>query len=88
MVRDAGGPLVWLLMSMFLTSPQQGAITQLFAATSPTVREKAEMYGGQYLVPYGEIGKPSELAQKEELGDDLWALTERVVKQILAEGKV
>jgi len=91
LVRKFGGlaaGLIWLLAGVLMMTPQQGAITQLFAATSPDVRKEADKYKGQYLVPYGRVAQPSEVARKPELPGQLWALTERVVQEILDKGNV
>jgi len=87
-VRSFGAGIFWPLLSLFIMTAQQGAITQLFAATSPVVRKEADKYKGHYLVPYGDVGKPSEVARRPGLPEELWALTERVVGEILEKGRV
>ncbi|KZT50309.1 hypothetical protein CALCODRAFT_444805, partial [Calocera cornea HHB12733] len=68
--RPALAALDWPLMT-----PQQGAITQLLATTSPEVRREAAKLGGRYLVPYGTVGEASEVARREELPRQLWETT-------------
>jgi len=82
------GSLAWPLITWWVMTSAQGAITSLFAATSPAVREEREKYKGQYLVPYGCVGKTSELARREGWAEGLWALTERVVREIEEKGSV
>jgi len=70
--------------SSFLSKPlsyvikpvEVGAITQLFAATSP---EAAEL-SGKYLIPQAQVGKPSVLSQNEELAKKMWDWCEQELK--------
>ncbi|PLW06905.1 hypothetical protein PCANC_17951 [Puccinia coronata f. sp. avenae] len=59
-----------------LISPEQGALTQLYAATSPEVSEK--QLKGKYLVPYAKLETPSRLAQDPDgtLALQFWTLCE------------
>ncbi|RGB30507.1 hypothetical protein C1646_627865 [Rhizophagus diaphanus] len=67
--------------SLFAKSPEDGALTQLYAATSPEIIEKN--YRGMYFVPSGEIGKRSEESQNDELAEKLWKYTEDLVNEKL-----
>ncbi|KZO90125.1 NAD-P-binding protein [Calocera viscosa TUFC12733] len=87
-LRKMGFGLLWPLASWILMSPLQGVATPLFAATSPEVRRDEEKYKGQYLVPYGKVGKPGPVASRPEMPGQLWELTEKAVKEILESGKV
>ncbi|KAG0147847.1 hypothetical protein CROQUDRAFT_655640 [Cronartium quercuum f. sp. fusiforme G11] len=62
-----------------MMSPQDGAITQLYAATCPEVKEK--QLKGAYLVPFGKLGKKSTLGEDKEgkLGREFWSLCENLV---------
>jgi hypothetical protein len=71
--------VIWL-MSLILFSSEQGAYTNLFAAASPLVREKAELYKGGYLVPFGELEQVSADAENEELAKRMWETAEEIVK--------
>lgn len=64
-------------------SPAEGALTSLFAATSPKVWRDKETYGGAYLVPFGKLETPSQNAQNAELAEELWASSEQVVNSII-----
>ncbi|KZO91904.1 NAD-P-binding protein [Calocera viscosa TUFC12733] len=88
LIRGFGVGFLWPLVSRIMLSPAQGAITQLFAATSPEVRREADKYKGQYLVPYGTVGQPSAVARREGLSGQLWELTERAVAEIVQKGSV
>jgi len=59
-----------------LISPEQGAVTQLYAATSAEVTEK--QLKGKYLVPYAKLETPSRLAQDVDgsLAAQFWSLCE------------
>ena len=59
-------PLVW----WSLKTPEQGALTQLFAAVSKDAKS------GSYYVPVAKEAVPSGYAQDEGLAEVLWAWTE------------
>lgn len=54
----------------FLKTPQEGALTQLFAATS------AEAKSGQYYEPVAKENPGSEYSQDSKLAGELWKWTE------------
>jgi hypothetical protein len=66
-------------------TPMEGATTTLFAATSPKVYADKEAYKGAYLVPPGMIEEPIGNGQNDELARELWATSERVVKDVLKQ---
>lgn len=76
------GVIISAIVKTLWLSPAQGALTSLFALTSPEVRT-SKQYCGAYLHPYGKVVKP-EFAQATEpaFARELWELTE----QIVAEG--
>lgn len=55
-----------------------GALTNLYVATSPEVKQT-----GEYFIPYGKVGEKSKLAKSEELQEQLWKLSIEVVKEKL-----
>lgn len=61
-------------------SPEKGAVTQLYAATSPEITEKK--LKGCYLVPYGQVATPTKLAQDSDgkLSLQFWNLCETLVE--------
>ena len=67
--------------ALFLKSPEDGALTQLYAATSPEINEKN--YRGKFFVPNGEIGNPIAKAQDDELAEKLWKYTEDLINDKL-----
>ncbi|KAJ6500609.1 hypothetical protein C8R45DRAFT_819771 [Mycena sanguinolenta] len=74
----------WLAPFSFLTdyafvSPEQGALTQLYAATALEVEEKD--LKAAYLTPYVQVSTPSVYAQDRSgtLAAQFWALCEELV---------
>jgi hypothetical protein len=64
-------------------SPEQGAFTTLYAATSPEIEEKG--WNGAYLSDPGKLGKESSQASDPKLGASLWTLSEDLVRQKIGE---
>jgi hypothetical protein len=67
---------------MSFIAPDAGAYTSTFAAASPIVKEKPELYKGAYLVPVGKIGQPSPQTLNKELAIELRETTEKIVKDL------
>ncbi|PLW12726.1 hypothetical protein PCANC_18150 [Puccinia coronata f. sp. avenae] len=63
-----------------IASPHQGALTQLYAATSHEIEDKR--LRAAYLVPYGQVGRKSYLAEDSDgkLGGQFWHLCENLMK--------
>lgn len=63
-----------------LATPRDGAITQLYAATSPDIDRKG--LRASYLVPYGQVGKKTCVAEDKDgkLGRQFWLLAESLMK--------
>jgi len=64
--------------------PVEGAMTSLFAATSPKVWQERDRYGGAYLMPFGVVVEESENARDEHLAEELRVTSERVVNDVLS----
>ncbi|KAG0042832.1 hypothetical protein BGZ83_012133 [Gryganskiella cystojenkinii] len=64
-------------------TPEVGCLNQLYCATSPEVVEKD--IRGQYLVPVGNICRPSHYALDEELQEQLWTFSENLSKEKVKE---
>lgn len=62
----------WIL-SFFLFPPWMGAITQLYAGTSPTLT-KAD--NGKYFIPWAREWYPTKGVQDPNLADKLWGFLE------------
>eukprot|EP00933_Yihiella_yeosuensis_P016755 TRINITY_DN14195_c0_g1_i1.p1 TRINITY_DN14195_c0_g1~~TRINITY_DN14195_c0_g1_i1.p1 ORF type:complete len:380 (-),score=85.31 TRINITY_DN14195_c0_g1_i1:303-1280(-) len=63
-----------------LMTPPQGAVTQLYLATSPEVEEKD--IRGQYFKPQATLAKPPSFVG-EEREERLWEISEKLVKDFL-----
>jgi hypothetical protein len=75
-------PVYKLCVTMLFKPVDVGAYNSTFAAASPIVKEKPELYKGAYLVPVGKIAKPSPQALNEELATELRASTERILRDL------
>jgi len=71
-------PLVEKCILFFLYSSSQGALTSLYAATSPEV----EQLNGKYFVPWARLGDPEKNTQDPELGRKFWVWCDEQVKDI------
>ncbi|KAI8077397.1 uncharacterized protein B0P05DRAFT_587855 [Gilbertella persicaria] len=71
--------LVTLALNLFLITPEQGALTQLYLATSPDVEQKR--IKGQYFVPFANPDKPHGVAASETAPSELWEFTEKLIKE-------
>lgn len=76
--------LVRFVFSTFWKSPLEGATTALYAATSAEVRANAGLFGGAYVVPYGQIGKATKDGQDGNLAKTLWDVTGSIANATLA----
>jgi len=78
--RDVASPLMALAgiaQPLFLKTIPQGAATQCFVATQPSL----EKISGEYFVDCN-IGKPSALARDAALAARLWDESERIVEKL------
>ncbi|KAJ8585184.1 NAD(P)-binding protein [Rhizopogon salebrosus TDB-379] len=66
------------LSTVLLYPTPQGALTQLYAATSP----EAASLNGKYLVPWARVISPRPGTQDPQLGQALWDWLEEQVKDI------
>ncbi|CAG8515405.1 1999_t:CDS:2 [Cetraspora pellucida] len=76
-------PLV-SLGTFFMLTPNDGALTQLYCATSPEIEEKN--HRGKYFIPFGELGQTNAPAKDEELAKTLWNFSEKFIKEKLGDG--
>lgn len=63
---------------MFCISTQDGALTQLYLATSPEVEEKN--IRAQYYVPFASPGSTSGVSTQSDAPLELWEFTENLLK--------
>lgn len=66
--------LAWSLVKPFLASPECGAATAVYLASSPTVAG----IGGRYFDPWQRECRPSRQALDDELARRLWEASERL----------
>ncbi|KAE9397581.1 NAD(P)-binding protein [Gymnopus androsaceus JB14] len=73
-------PLAYVT-SLLLLSPEEGALTQLYAATAPEVEEKD--LKAALLFPIAQLTQKNALAEDKErkLGMQFWDLCEKLVKE-------
>ncbi|CAG8701136.1 367_t:CDS:2 [Cetraspora pellucida] len=64
-------------------SPDDGAITTLYCATSPEIEEKN--YRSKYFEPFGNESEKSTYAQDENLAKRLWEYTEDLINEKLPQ---
>ena len=64
-----------ILGALFLTSVQQGALNQLWAATSPDAKSDT------FYNPVGKVTKGSAYAQDGELAKELWEWTDQELER-------
>lgn len=70
------------LVKPFMKDPvSQGCRPALYAATSKEIEEKG--ISGQYIVPDKKVTSPSSTAQDDQLGENLWRLSEQILKDRL-----
>jgi len=66
------------IMDLGLYDTTLGALTQLYAATSPAAAD----LGGKYLVPWARVGPSRKDAHDPELGRALWEWCEEQIKDV------
>lgn len=67
------------IYNWFLIPTEDGALTQLYLATSPEVEEKN--IKGQYYVPYASPSSPCGVAASNDAPLELWNFTENLLKE-------
>lgn len=63
---------------LYITN-EDGALAQLYVATSPEIEEKK--LSGEYFVPYGKLSKSDAYTRSDENAAELWEWTEKVLKE-------
>lgn len=64
-------------------TPEQGALTTLYAATSPVVEQ--ERITGQFFVPFGRVGTRNWRAYDRDMHEKLWDFSVRTVQAHLPD---
>ena|SRR5271154_5270546 len=71
--RSWGGFTQWLA-TLMLYPPSMGAITQLYAGTSP---ELTKADSGKYFIPWARVAEPKKGVQDIALAEKLWEFLEK-----------
>ncbi|KAH8551820.1 hypothetical protein BGW37DRAFT_557057 [Umbelopsis sp. PMI_123] len=71
------GPLLTFLVRSVSMNTEDGAITQMYLATSPEVEQRD--IRGQYYVPYASPSKPFSHATSQKNQTKLWDFTEKIL---------
>lgn len=66
------------ILNLFLYDVEHGALTQLYAGTTPDAVE----LNGKYLVPWARVGPTRRDARDPKVGEALWEWLEEQVKDI------
>ncbi|CAK4616181.1 hypothetical protein AeMF1_014492 [Aphanomyces euteiches] len=77
--------LVKLLAMVYGATPQDGALTQLYVATSPDIVQHE--WHGEYVVPIAKLDKASPLSNDRSEVKRLWTWTTAVIARVLAKSK-
>ncbi|KAI9233721.1 MAG: hypothetical protein BYD32DRAFT_373071 [Podila humilis] len=64
---------------LFAMTPKDGALTQLYCATSPEIENKD--LRGRFFIPFGLESRCNPLAEREDLQEKLWEVSEKLVKE-------
>ncbi|KAG0021602.1 hypothetical protein BGZ81_008845 [Podila clonocystis] len=76
-----GTKLLDTLASIVAMTPEVGALTQLYCATSPEIENKD--IRGKYFIPIANELDPNPIAFDEDLQERLWSWTENIVREKL-----
>ncbi|KAF9089259.1 hypothetical protein BGX29_012138 [Mortierella sp. GBA35] len=68
-----------IYLGIMAMRPDQGALTQLYLATSPDVEEKD--IRGKYYMPIANPIEPTAISKDEALQDKLWTFSENLVRE-------
>lgn len=79
------GNVIHYITKKLAKTPENGALTQLYAATSPEIEEKN--YKGIYFVPVSKVGKAISAAQNPEFSKKLWDYTDDLIMEKLKIGE-
>lgn len=77
------GKLITTVMLTVGRDVEQGSFSALYAATSPEVEKRG--WNGYYFTDPSQPGKESKQASNPQLGEALWDLSQRLIKEKLGE---
>ncbi|CAM1504984.1 Fc.00g106210.m01.CDS01 [Cosmosporella sp. VM-42] len=82
-VMSIGNGVFRTLVRNTFISTDKGAVTSLFAATASEVQNDPEKYGGKYLEPFGQIGRPHKVVEDQDQVNGMWENTTKQVNDHL-----
>ena len=77
LMRHTGNPIFRAIVHSMSIEAEDGAITQMYLATSPEVEEKD--IHGKYYVPYAVEATPQSHATSQANQTELWDFTEKIL---------
>lgn len=75
-------------MKFFASSSAVGAYSAIYAATSAEIRSTPEKYKGALITPPNKLTTISGQAADPQRPSEIWELSEKVVADIVKDGKV
>ncbi|KAI8148407.1 hypothetical protein BJV82DRAFT_506533 [Fennellomyces sp. T-0311] len=76
---ESGNLIKKFVQDVVSVSTEDGALTQLYLATSPEVESKG--IKGKYYVPFGKAGCPNPYSSSDNNAARLWDFTENLLKE-------
>ena len=77
------GPLpsiTWWFIKNSFDTPEKGAYSSLFAATSPDVKTQPDRFKGAFLLPVDQVTVPKiDTVRLDDMGRNLWDLSQQLV---------
>ncbi|CAG8614025.1 631_t:CDS:2 [Paraglomus occultum] len=67
------------IQNLFSLSTEDGALTQLYVATSPDI--EINNFRGRHFMPIAKLGAMSAKAMDENLAKELWDYSEKIIKE-------
>jgi NAD(P)-dependent dehydrogenase (short-subunit alcohol dehydrogenase family) len=66
-------------------TPYEGALTEVWCAAHPEVREREDEFKGAFVVPYGVAREVAGLAASEGEAERLWDVSEKILAEIFKD---
>ncbi|KAI5118804.1 hypothetical protein M0805_005146 [Coniferiporia weirii] len=77
-LRHSNPVLSWMIDTIYMYKASYGALTQLYAGTSPDAKD----LNGSFLVPWARVGSAGRGTGDSKTGEELWNWLEEQVKDI------
>ncbi|GAA5853668.1 hypothetical protein JCM8547_007405 [Rhodosporidiobolus lusitaniae] len=79
------GKVIQTAVRGLMKSPDDGALSALWAATSPEVRDTQKYPNGSYFTNPQTVSSPSSEAEDQEIIDNFWDNSLKIIKQVAGE---